>query len=275
MSKVFIRSVSDLWIPISAESGAVPNQVNAQTLGGVWKSVGGLVDPVGQKRKIRNAANNGWVALDQFSTVDPPVQIGNVTYQASSGTIAAIRPNAGAQAGDLIIGFIHSSYSTTTFVGNTATVLTQVSNNNLNLCIAWAVHDGVSSGYFVGLAASSIFEVQSVTVRGAGAAPDCLTAANYRFVSAATSVRDSIEEMNAGTSYLSYFHVVDLQTGGRPYSNGDPFWNVIYQNNGTATNYDQMLASVSDTAVGIVPNPRINAKASGTRWRGVKLLVEA
>jgi hypothetical protein len=275
MSKVFIRSRSDLWIPISAESGAVPNQVNAQTLGGVWKSIGGLVDPTVQKRRIRNAANNGWIDLDQFSTVNPPVQIGNVRYQATSGTQAAIRPDAGAQAGDLLIGFIHSSYSTCTFVSGTATVLTQDSGLNLNLCIAWAVHDGVSSGYTVGLSASSTFEVMGVTVRGAGAAPACLAPSLYRYVGAATSVRDHPTVQNAGRSYLSYFHVVDLQTGGRPYSNGDPFWNVIYSNYGTASNYDQMLASVSDTVVGPVPLPTINAQASGTRWKGIKLVVEA
>jgi hypothetical protein len=280
MSKVYIRDKENLlWIPISAGAGAVPNKVNAVLAGAFpqpWKSICGLTDPpAGQKRKIRNLANNAWIDLDEFSVINPPVQVGAVVYQGTSGTSINIRPATGAVAGDLIVGFIHSAAATATFSDNAATVLTQTSGSNLNLCIAWAIHDGVTVNYRVNISASAYCEAMSVTIRGAGAAPACLNASVYRSVVSALAVRDHPTTQNAITSYMSFFHVVDTQANGDPYVDNDPNWAIAYSNLGTTNNYNQMVCSLTGMNIGAIPNPSIDAEASGTRWKGVKLRVDA
>jgi hypothetical protein len=253
MSKVFIRDKANLlWIPISAGAGAVPNKVNAVLAGAwpqPWKSICGLTDPPsGQKRKIRNLANDAWIDLDEFSVINPPYLSGSIGTREISASNPLIRVPVGAVAGDLILSF-HFAQVLCTFTSGSAEILSSTANPTVSVGVSVKVHDGVATSYNVIGSVAGYKTTISAIVKNAST-----VFGNYRFSTPRITNGTSDRQINSivtnkGELIVGAFG--EKSQGGSPYTYSSGGLSNIFGEYAAALNYQDMLMSwVAPTVAG-------------------------
>lgn len=266
MSLVYIRNAANnAWVPISAEAGAIPNKVNAQTITpGDFKSICGLDAPPAEVRYIRNLANDDWISLDKIAS-PPPFLVPGSAYAIaeSSAPIQTYNTPPGAQVGDMIVTMATSGNNSRVFSsidGNT--VISFSSGNRASNGVYLAVHDGRAS-YKVECSATVQYSVITCAVRGhvGGIAA---TVWNPQYAPEVnTARRQNFSPITLPDNSFALFMNGDRFNTGYPYT-PDANFSLAFENQSVQTNYSDMFFGERTIIAGeTTPNPDWNSSGSG------------